>query len=190
MASTPRVPCGADSSKSLGAVFIIMYYFLPQMMRGKSRIWGEVTLSNLSLCLWVRIGCPRSNFETLLNSVKSKIVFLDFFEALCSMVLWSKSHFFQTMHRQKMVFLDFLCYGDFVTFSGLECKTFGKNRHQISVIFMTYMASSVFSRIDWVANVHISVHKPTSIRKRSVCPKHLPVDWMCWLLNLIKNMTA
>ena len=63
----------------------------------------------------VDLGCPRSNSETLLNSVNSKIVFLDFFEALCSVVLWSKYRFFQTMHKQKVIFCTFCCNA-FVTF--------------------------------------------------------------------------
>ena len=54
-----------------------------------------------------------SNSETLLNSVNSKIMFLNFFKALCSVVLWSKYHFFQTMHRQKIIFFTF-CWNAFV----------------------------------------------------------------------------
>ena len=53
-------------------------------------------------------------------------------EILCSVVLLSKSHFLQTMHRQKMTFLYFLWNANFVIFWRLECKRSPKKRHELS----------------------------------------------------------
>ena len=62
------------------------------------------------------IGWPRSKSETLLNSVESILVIFDFFEVLCTVRLWSKSHFFQNMHRLVTPKSKTSCGQDFVHF--------------------------------------------------------------------------
>ena len=49
--------------------------------------------------LILRLGWSRSNLKMLLNSVNLVFVFFDFLGVLCSVRVWSRSHFFQKMHR-------------------------------------------------------------------------------------------
>ena len=103
---------------------------IPQISLSDLR-WSSISHYLHKICnvfltrVTTKFRLPRSNSETLLNSVKSQIVFWNFFDALSSVVLWSRSKIFQTINPYPMIKPPPLVAGPGVTRGGFNHR-FGR----------------------------------------------------------------